>query len=222
MATTTGSAGEPLQRMLRAVEDGSLRMCLIIDSADSGKANLKNIRWMGSLIRQFDGRMEVIAGDEEPDPSRVLYWFARCEGHQHHLMASIALGRSGVQNALYSGALLLRGGHYKFYLHRGLEDVVADELDFMQGGEPLPSDRQHAETCLKHTLLRQCPRGEQRLPTDGETPTTNQRLCLQLLDVLNCNWASPRVAHRCRWILDSRTGLGRWCCRNRRRVDVEQ
>ena len=217
-ATTTGSAGMGLKRVLRAVREGSLRMCLVIDNADSGKANLKNARLMESLLKHFDDSMAEAAGLEEPDPSKILYWFARCDGHQLHLIASVALNRSGVQNALYSGALLLRAGHYKFYLHRAIEDCVKDELVFMQGGEQRREDRQFAELCLKHTLLRHCPEREQRFAVPGETPTAMQKTCDELLDTLNCNWLVPRVSHRCRWILDARTGVGRWCCRNRRRI----
>ena len=157
----------------------------------------------------------------------------------YHMSASIALRRSGVGSALYSGAILLRSAGHKFAMYDALRKQVDRELVWFQdGGVQIAEQAAYAKWCLAHTLLR-LDRDDNEVPSakralaqaqhsryefgeKNKRPTatdesTSQRLQhkqkTDTLQTLNMNWLEPRLGHRCRIVV--RFGVRGWCCSSR-------
>ena len=122
-ATTSGRPGHALERLLCALEEGKARLGVYIDTGDSAKTNWKNFRLLVSMVEK---RLLT---------PRLLLKFARCDGHQYHTVASIALSRAAVASAIFSSALMLRVGTYKWRMRSQLQHIIGHELQWAQGGE---------------------------------------------------------------------------------------
>lgn len=206
-AVTSDEYGTALHGVLSGIRAGTLRAAVLVDSSDMASQNMKHFRvWLGYIMsllpRRADGH----------DHHRVLAWHARCDGHQLHLVASVCLVRSAVSSVLFSSALLVRTGGYKWRMRAALAYIVQEELEFHQGGDPDPQCREYARTALRKTVLRHFPEDQTPSPDSraGRILADLQRECDDILNVLNGDWTIPRVAHRCRRRTD-----GRWCCSSR-------
>ena len=141
---------------------------------------------------------------------RILIRRARCDGHMWHTAVSLAFERASVSSVLYSSAILLRSGSYKFRMHSRLEAIIRRELDWARGGDPVQDDDEYADQALRFTVMRNFP---DYLDVPNEEARCNcekcKGLCTEVKQLFNCDWRAQRVGHRCRII------AGQWCCKNR-------
>ena len=203
-ATTSGQCGAAYRELIWAVNHDSVGMALILDLADSSSSNIKNLRfvlsWLERSLRQ---------------PLRVLFHFGRCDAHQLHLAASIALGRSKVAGPLFSAATMLRVGLHKWKLRVALGMIIDEELQFEQGGDPSPDVREFILFVLRATLLRHLieiegAASDEELRQKQQHKDAQEAYIDKLAGILNFDWRIHRIGHRCR-----RLATGRWCCANR-------
>lgn len=182
-ATTSGPAGGAYRALFDALHRRALKMALIIDNADSAYSNVKHLRYLHRWIRA-----------STPPGSHVLLRFARCDGHQLHLVASLALTRAKVASPLFSAAILLRVGTYKWRMRAALYALVQEDLEWNQGGAPCQSNRRHALFVLRKTIMRDL--AEAGGDDDDQVAARRQRLqnyCDLVVDVLNGDWARQRI-----------------------------
>ena len=199
-ATTSGDSGMLLRPVLDALQAGTLKLAIILDTADCGAANLKRCR----ILRALVNRTCPAAG--------CLMKLCRCDGHMLHIAASVSLTRSSASGVLYSSALLLRSGTHKLHMSRAVHEVVSEKLEWYQGGDPDPSDLKYSRAVLKLTLLRHV--SEENRPEEGSPAARSiaqtQALAEEVVETLNGKLTVARVSHRCK-----RLPNGRWCCLTR-------
>ena len=134
---------------------------------------------------------------QEDDLNRLFIRFQRCDGHMFHITASLSLTRACVTSALFSAAVMLRCGSYKWRMRAVLRHIIDSELVWHQGGSQRPEDRVYAELVLRKTVLRNFPdrpvagSKRERIFNDLTQMTT------ELLAAFNGDWREQRVSHRC-------------------------
>ena len=199
---TQGDPGLLLKSMLQAVRSGRMAHCIILDICDSAAANERNFKYLASYVARFVGRDAA---------KRVWMKRCRCDGHMWHTAASLSFTRAAVSSALYSSAVMLRAGMYRFRMHAALARIVRHELDFQQGGVPAPELREFADQALKMTVLRNFP--DYAVGVDAKMKEKLERRCAEITRLLNGDWRVQCLHHRC-----VRLPCGRFCCRNRLRA----
>ena len=202
-ATTRHSCGQTYQALFDAVHDRSLEKLLVLDIADSASSNFRNLKYMVTW-------MQAMARSD-----RVMFSFVRCDGHQYHLVASIALGRAKVGSALFSASVLMRVGVNKWRMLAALRCIVEEELVWTQGGQPAADVREFSLFVLRQTLMRHLLDVDGTLNDADRQARERQRADVEahierVLNILNYDWKVPKVGHRCR-----RLPTGQWCCKNR-------
>ena len=165
MATLLGQGGFTLRRFIQAVQQQFLESILVVDIADRGGPNLKYLRYLLGFLKKESSASDDMA-------SRILFRAARCDGHQFHLTSSVVLTRAAVSSPLFSAALFLRCGTYKWKLRQALDDIIRRGLEFHQGGDPLQENIDYAKRVVQHTILRRFT--EENTPAPG-TSADKQR-----------------------------------------------
>ena len=197
-ATTCGEAGNAYRHIFHAVQEGSLGCALILDIADSAASNLRNLKYMATWIQRVVARSK-----------NIMFKFVRCDGHQFHLSASIALLRASVASPLFSASTMLRAGANKWRMKAALWSIVQEELQWEQGGEPAAETRQYTQFVLRQTLMRHLlDVGSDDAAAGGDDSAdrqlrARQRAAVQsqidrIACILNFDWRRARIGHRCR------------------------
>ena len=180
-ATTNGRFGDGLRAVCDAVAIGRIKRGLIFDTSDLGRANGRNFKLLISLVQQ------LCRG------GKCLIRHCRCDGHMWHISAAIVLTRSAIASPSYSSAIMLRCGSNKWRMRAALESIVAEEIEFHQGGDPNPQHREYAETVLQNTVLRNF---IDNTPVEGSESAkvkgVLEKQCTKTLDCLNLNWVRQK------------------------------
>jgi hypothetical protein len=141
-------------------------------------------------------------------PRNALLLRQRCELHQLSLIITYVLSLLSVKlvSMLFSLGNLMAIHDYHEMFIRGVVELVVGELDIIQGAPPIGMRAKwgrYAQQCLDVTVLRSLlhvsARRHQRAPQPAKKSAHQVliKLCQDLRERCNGNWAHHRVTHYC-------------------------